>query len=241
VIIAALLLGCSTNIPVIGNDDTARLLAEHRLSRKSRATAIDIPVKGAPPANRGLSIEISEIDLGSDTLSALTLYRHPLTREAVVDFFVKLTGNEEVSLVILYYSDKYRINPFLLFSLVYNESGFRPSALSLNPGSVDRGLFQLNSRTFPELQDDDFYNVDTNVRHGIRHLIYCLNNSGGDESRALAIYNAGYGRVMSGSIPVSTVAYVRNINAYKERLARQFKLAMETFLRAETSTASATK
>ena len=147
--ILALLLGCSTNIPVIRNDDTGRLLAEHRLSRKSRATAIDIPVKGAPPANRGLSIEISEIDLSADSLSALTLYRHPVTREAVIDFFVKLTGSEEVALVDLYYADKYHINPFLIFALIYTESGFRPTAVSLNASSVDRGLFQLNSKTFP--------------------------------------------------------------------------------------------
>ena len=237
-----MLLGCSTNIPVIRNNDTSRLLAEHRLSRKSRATAIDIPVKGAPPANRGLSIEISEIDLSADSLSALTLYRHPFTREAVIDFFVKLTGNEEVALVNLYYADKYRINPFLIFALIYTVSGFRPTAVSLNASSVDRGLFQLNNRTFPNLQDDDFYNVDTNVRHGIRHLIWCLKVAGGNnEKRALAIYNAGYGRVMTGSIPLSTQAYMRNITAYKERLARNFKSSMEEFLRAETSTATASK
>jgi hypothetical protein len=236
-----MLLGVSTSTPIVRSDDTGKLLAEHRLSRKSRATAIDIPVKGAPPANRGLSIEISEIDLSADSFSALTLYRHPFTREAVIDFFVKLTGNEEVALVNLYYADKYHINPFLIFALIYNESGFRPTATSFNASSVDRGLFQLNNRTFPNLEDDDFYNVDTNVRHGIRHLIYCLKNSGGSESRALAIYNAGYGRVMTGSIPSSTQAYMRNINAYKERLARSFKASMEEFLRAETSTASATK
>ena len=237
----ALLLGCSTNIPVVPSGENANLLAEHRLTRKSRATAIDIPVKGAPPANRGLSIEISEIDLSRDNFSALKLYRHPVFREAVIDYFVKLTGNEEVALVNLYYADKYKINPFLIFALVYNESGYRPTAVSLNSSSVDRGLFQLNSRTFPNLQDDDFYNVDTNVRHGIRHLIYCLDQSNGDESRALAIYNAGLGRVMTGSIPASTQAYVRNINAYKDRLSRSFKQAMEEFFQAETSTATATK
>ena len=235
-----MLLGCSTNIPVIPSSDGTNLLAEHRLTRKSRATAIDIPAKGAPPTNRGLSIEISEIDL-NDNLAVLSLYHRQLFRDTVIDFFVKLTGNEEVALVNLYYADKYKINPFLIFALIYNESGFRPTAVSLNSSSVDRGLFQLNSRTFPNLQDDDFYNVDTNVRHGIRHLIYCLNETKGDESRALAVYNAGLGRVMSGSIPLSTQAYVRNINAYKDRLARNFKSKMEEFLHAETSTATASK
>jgi hypothetical protein len=236
-----MLLGCSTSIQVIKTDDTATLLAEHRLSRKSRATTIDIPVKGAPPANRGLSIEISELDLSSDSLSVLTLYRHPALRDAVIDFFVSLTGNEEVALVNLYYADKYKISPFLIFALIYQESGFRPTVVSLNSSSVDRGLYQLNSKTFPNLQDDDFFNVDTNVRHGISHLIWCLKQAKGNESKALAIYNAGYGRVMTGSIPLSTQAYVRNIHAYKDRMARQFKTSLEAFLHAERSTATATK
>jgi soluble lytic murein transglycosylase-like protein len=236
-----MLLGCSTSIPVIKGADNTTLLAEHRLSRKSRATAIDIPVKGAPPANRGLSIEISEINLSSDSLSVLTFYRHPALRDAVIDFFVALTGSEEVALVNLYYADKYRINPFLIFALIYQESGYKPTVVSLNSSSVDRGLFQLNNRTFPNLRDDDFFNVDTNVRHGIRHLIWCLDRANGNEAKALAVYNAGYGRVMTGSIPQSTQAYVRNITAYKDRLARKFKASMEAFLHAETTTASVNK
>lgn len=216
-------------------------LSEHRLSRKSRATAVDIPVKGAPMNGRGISIEISELDLSKASSSALTLYRHPFTRDAVIDFFVHLTGSEEVALVCLYYSDKYHINPFLTFALVWTESRYSPSAVNFNPSSVDRGLFQLNNRTFPELQSDDFYNIDTNVRHGIHHLIYCLNSSNYDEDKALAIYNAGLGRVLAGNIPASTKAYIRNINVYKDGLARKFKEYMAAFIQTETSTGSSSK
>lgn len=233
-----MLLGCSTSVPVVQRDDSGINLAEHRLSRKSRATTVDIPVKGAPVNNRGISIEISELDLSKESSSVLTLYRHPFTRDAVIDFFVQLTGSEEVALVCLYYSEKYQINPFLTFALVYNESRFKPSAVNFNPNSVDRGLFQLNDRTFPELQNDDFYNIDTNVRHGINHLIYCMDSAGGDEDRALAIYNAGLGRVQTGNIPASTKAYIRNIDAYKESLSKRFKDYMADFIRAESSTDS---
>lgn len=223
---------------MIERRDSSAVLSEHRLSRKSRATPIDIPVKGEPVNTRGLSIEISEIDLSKDKAPALTLYHHPATRDAVIDFFVSLTGSEEVALVTLYYSDKYKINPFLSFALVYTESRFSPEAINYNPSSVDRGLFQLNSKSFPNLDHDDFYNIDTNVRHGIQHLVWCLNVAGGDEERALAVYNAGFGRISSGQTPVSTKAYVRNIVRYKDNLAKKFKDHIAELFEAETSAAA---
>jgi len=199
-------------------------MAENRLSRKSMATPVGIPVKGSSSAMRGITLEISELDLAKDTKPALTLYRHPATRNAVIDFFIDLTGSEEVALTTLYYSDRYQINPFLSFSLVYNESRFNPSVSSPNPGSIDRGLFQLNSKSFPHLLLDDFFNIDTNVRHGIQHLKWCLDQAKGSEEKALAIYNAGLGRITYGTIPASTQAYIRNIYRYKDNLARKFKV-----------------
>jgi len=224
ILLSVILLGCSTTTPVVERPELGDYSAEHRLSRKSMSTPFELPVKGKDPAMRGLTIEISELDLGNDTAPALTLYRHPATRNAVIDFFVKLTGSEEVALTCLYYADKYKINPFLIFSLIYNESGFSPTSTSANPGSVDRGLFQLNSLSFPQLQLDDFFNIDTNTRHGIQHLQWCLGAAKSNEELALAIYNAGAGRMATGSMPESTRAYIRNIKAYKDALTHRFKV-----------------
>jgi soluble lytic murein transglycosylase-like protein len=167
-------------------------------------------------------LEIAELDLSAD--SALTLYRHPATRNAVIDFFIDLVGSEEVALTVLYYSDKFKINPFMTFSLMYTESRFSPIARNQNPSSVDRGLFQLNSVTFANLQDNDFFSIDTNSRHGISHLKWCLDRAKGNEDVALAIYNAGPSRVLSGNTPPSTQAYVKKNRAYRNSLAQRFKV-----------------
>lgn len=229
---SVILLGCSTITPPVNRQSAADYAAENRLSRKSRATPIEIPIKGRIPTDRGLAIEISELDLSAD--SALTLYRHPATRNAVIDFFIDLAGTEEVALTVLYYSDKFQINPFLSFSLVYTESRYSPLAKGYNRSSVDRGLFQLNSNSFPNLQDHDFFNIDTNARHGINHLKWCLDRAKYDEERALAIYNAGLGRVTYGEIPVSTRAYVKKIKSYKDNIAARFKVYISKKFSQET-------
>ena len=229
---SVILLGCSTITPPVNRQSAADYAAETRLSRKSRATPIEIPIKGRIPNDRGLAIEIAQLDLSAD--SALTLYRHPATRNAVIDFFIQLAGTEEVALTVLYYSDKFQINPFLSFSLVYTESRYSPVAKGLNRSSVDRGLFQLNSNSFPNLQDHDFYNIDTNARHGINHLKWCLDRAKSNEDTALAIYNAGLGRVSSGDIPASTQAYVRKIKSYKDSIAARFKVFISKKFSQET-------
>ena len=81
--------------------------------------------------------------------------------------------------------------PFgLAFSLMWAESRFDPEAYNRNAVSIDRGLFQLNSESFPQLSRDDFYDIETNVSNGVSYLRYCL-NLGENEIVALAIYNAG--------------------------------------------------
>ncbi len=187
------------------------------------ATPVNMPIKGQAIEGRGLGLRITEIDLNNKKDLVLFLYRHPASRDKVIDFFVKLTGAEEVALVTLYYSDKFQIDPILSFSLVYHESRFVPLAVNNNPSSVDRGLFQLNNRSFPSLENDDFFNIDVNARHGVQHLNWCLKQAKNDQDTALAIYNAGLGRVSTGSIPVSTQAYIRNIHRYQNSLFKQFK------------------
>jgi hypothetical protein len=223
IIFSVILLGCSTTTLPIQRQSLAEYAAEQRLTSKGEATPVALPHKGTPASLRGITLEISELDLANDTKPALTLYRHPATRNAVIDFFIHLTNSEEVALTTLYYADKFHINPFLIFSLIYVESGFSPTVANNNVGSVDRGLFQLNSSSFPQLRLDDFFNIDTNVRHGIQHLQWCLDAADSNEEKALAIYNAGLGRVSSGDIPASTQAYIANIMHYKDNLAHNFK------------------
>ncbi len=153
---------------------------------------------------------------------ALHFYRNERTREAVIDFFVSLTGSEQVALSTMYYSNKHDI-PFLLsFSLMHTESRFLPDAVNFNDRSIDRGIFQLNNLAFPHLNEEDFFNPDLNASYGVAHIEWCLGVSS-NLDQALAIYNAGYGKVVhNGIIPLSTLDYIQKIHRYREALNDEF-------------------
>lgn len=152
---------------------------------------------------------------------SLFLYRNPLTRKVVVDFYLEVTEDAKIALPILTFADKYEIPLPLAFSLAWVESSFDATATNINSRSVDRGLFQLNSRTFPALKEGEFYDPHTNARYGLGHLRYCL-NVGGNEIVALAMYNAGTHGVTQGT-PYSTLHYVARIVGYRNQLEQQFE------------------
>lgn len=159
----------------------------------------------------------------------LELYRNPLTHAGVRDFFVQVAGSEEVALPILYHADRMDVPLFLAFSLVAIESRFRIDAVNQNPTSIDRGLFQLNDRSFPNLSLADFFHPDTNAYHGISYMRYTL-DAMGDVERGLAMYNAGRTRVVRNEIPASTIVYVQRVLSFHNQLIDDFRqYILETF------------
>ncbi len=152
----------------------------------------------------------------------LALYREDVTHQRVVDFFVQLTGSPETALPVLYHAERADISLSLVFALIWTESRFSPVAVNQNATSIDRGLFQLNSRTFRELTDDDFFHIDVNSFHGIDYLVWCLRHTE-DEYQAVAVYNAGLTRVRAGQTPASTLIYVERIRTYRAQLRRRFR------------------
>jgi hypothetical protein len=156
----------------------------------------------------------------ADHISAY--FNDPDTRSLVLAFFESLTGDFKVANAILEESMAKGVSPSLAFALAHEESEFDPKAFNRNASSIDRGVFQLNSASFPNLKLDDFYDVRTNVRHGVAHLAFCL-EQGGNEVAALAVYNAGLGRVSKGGTPRRTLDYIYNITGYRDRLEALFE------------------
>jgi len=154
----------------------------------------------------------------------LALYRDPLSRGAVESFYSELAGDIFLSRIILQQASAQDIPLPLAFALAWGESQFDPLAFNRNPQSVDRGLFQLNSRTFPHLKLNDFYDPQVNARLGLQHLRFCL-NSADSELVALAIYNAGALKVRRGT-PFSTLNHIARILEYRERIEEDFLRAL---------------
>jgi soluble lytic murein transglycosylase-like protein len=99
----------------------------------------------------------------------------------------------------------------LLRSVIQQESGFRPCAVSAK-GAM--GLMQLMPATATQLGVDDPFNPKQNVDAGARFLKQLLANYAGDVPLALAAYNAGSSKVSeAGGIPFipETVDYVRRV------------------------------
>jgi soluble lytic murein transglycosylase-like protein len=105
------------------------------------------------------------------------------------------------------------LNPDLLRSVVKQESGFRPCAIS-SKGAM--GLMQLMPETADEFGVDNPFDPVANLDGGARFLKQLLNRYGGDLPKALGAYNAGPARVdAAAGVPAipETVDYVRQILA----------------------------
>ena len=152
----------------------------------------------------------------------LALYREDVTHDAVVNFFVRLAGSPDIAMPILYHAGRADISLSLVFSLAWVESRFSPVAVNQNATSTDRGLFQLNSLTFRDLTEEDFFHPDVNTYHGIEYLSWCLEHTD-SELQAVACYNAGLTRVRAGRTPQSTLIYVERIARFRAQLERRFR------------------
>lgn len=162
-------------------------------------------------------------DYGKQFDVGLELYRSLSTRTAVEWFYTNVAGNQEVALAILQEADKNNIPLSLAFSLAYTESRYKVTAINRNTNaSIDRGLFQLNNKSFPALVEADFYDPYVSAKYGLSHLRFCLDTAGNEVS-ALAMYNAGTSRVRNNGTPQMTLNYISNIQTYRQGLDNLFE------------------
>lgn len=178
-----------------------------------------------PNTLRLASIEASDFPDFIRSLDAVDpvapFYKDQATQRDCLDFFSALTGSEPIAKAILDNAERYQVPVTLAFALAFEESRFRTDAINHNGGSVDRGLFQLNSRSFPALAVQEFYDPELNARYGLAHLQYCL-SIGGNEVAALAMYNAGRSSVDHGVTPRRTLDYVSRILKYEDNIGALF-------------------
>ena len=105
------------------------------------------------------------------------------------------------------------VNADLLRSVMKQESGFRPCAVS-SKGAM--GLMQLMPATAEQLGILDPFDAASNLDGGARFLRQLLDKYSGDVPKALGAYNAGPEKVdAAGAVPniPETIDYVRQILA----------------------------
>jgi soluble lytic murein transglycosylase-like protein len=117
-------------------------------------------------------------------------------------------------------AQKYGVRPALLAGLVKQESNFKPNAQS---GVGAKGLTQLMDATARGLGVTDAFDPAQSLDGGARFLGGLLKQFKGNESLALAAYNAGPGAVQKyGGIPPyqETQRYVPKVLGYAAQFGR---------------------
>ena len=191
-------------------------LAEGSQSESELAQAISDNLFGEYDFEEKVENQVKKSDEG------LYLYRQPEGKAAVEWFYTHVTNSREVTLAILKNADLYNIPLSLAFSLAHTESNYKTTAKHVNKNqSIDRGLFQLNNRSFPSLKEEDFYDPEISAKFGMSHLRFCL-DSAGNEIAALAMYNAGTNKVRNDSTPQMTLNYISQIENYRGLLESNF-------------------
>lgn len=126
---------------------------------------------------------------------------------------------QQIEKMIIAECKKWGVDPALALGIAKHESGLRADAVSPKntDGTVDKGVFQLNSKYFKLKNPLD---PAENISRGVQHIAALQKTFGTDTNKILAAYNAGAGAVQSGKIPKSTLEkYIPNalkqIRVYK--------------------------
>jgi hypothetical protein len=122
------------------------------------------------------------------------------------------TGNSEVDGFIVDSGKRNSVDPLLLYSIMHQESSFKPRAVSYKGA---RGLMQLMPPTAIRFGVTNIWDPKQNIEGGARYMRFLLDLFGGDVNLALAGYNAGEGAVMKYGYNIppynETQEYVRRI------------------------------
>jgi soluble lytic murein transglycosylase-like protein len=130
-------------------------------------------------------------------------------------------GRIDIDQLITVTATRNQLDSALLKAVVHAESSFNPRARSRR-GAL--GLMQLMPRTAKHYGVRNAFDPKQNLAGGARHLRNLLNRFNGDETLALAAYNAGETAVNRyGGIPpyAETRAYVRRVQRLRQTYQQQ--------------------
>jgi hypothetical protein len=139
------------------------------------------------------------------------------------------TGNALHDKYIVEASQKYRIDPLLIYAQMHQESSFKINARSHKGAS---GLMQLMPATARRFGVTKIYDPKQNIDAGVRYMRWLLDYFEQDVVLALAGYNAGEGAVLRYGRQVppfrETREYVRRIGARYNSISNPTTVTAQT-------------
>lgn len=128
------------------------------------------------------------------------------------------TGNSNVDNYIVESGKRNSVDPLLLYSIMHQESSFKPRAMSYKGA---RGLMQLMPGTASRFGVSNIWDPKQNIEGGARYMRFLLDMFSGDVRLALAGYNAGEGAVMKYGNQVPPYSETRE---YVRRIGNRYSL-----------------
>lgn len=140
------------------------------------------------------------------------------------------TGNSDVDNFIVESGRRNSVDPLLLYSIMHQESSFKPRAMSYKGA---RGLMQLMPFTASRFGVTNIWDPKQNIEGGARYMRFLLNLFNGDVRLALAGYNAGEGAVMKYKNQVPPYSETRE---YVRRIGNRYSMIRDPQALAKAST-----
>lgn len=128
------------------------------------------------------------------------------------------TGSSDFDKYIVESGQRNSVDPLLLYSIMHQESSFKPRAMS-HKGA--RGLMQLIPPTASRFGVTNIWDPKQNIEGGARYMRFLLDMFSGDVRLALAGYNAGEGAVMKYGYRVPPYAETQE---YVRRIGRRYSM-----------------
>jgi hypothetical protein len=156
-------------------------------------------------------LQREDLQVPTHTIEKDKAYLQAIQQQQVIfDYYSGIVGCENIVYLVLHAAREYGVVDIdILFALMWKESMFLPTAVNRNATSIDRGLFQLNSNVYYAYPAEQFFDIEWNIRTGVRHYAIELQVAHGDHRIALHAYNAGRSRRYSP--PPTTRAYATEI------------------------------
>lgn len=171
------------------------------------------PVKQALPAPKKLT-KIGNYQYKPPAGALVELTSKPLN-PTLGEF---TTGNSAVDSFIVESGKRNSVDPLLIYSIMHQESSFKPRAMSYKGA---RGLMQLMPGTAARFGVSNIWDPKQNIEGGARYMRFLLDLFGGDIKLALAGYNAGEGAVIKYGYQIPPYSETQE---YVRRIGRRYSL-----------------
>jgi soluble lytic murein transglycosylase-like protein len=229
--------------PVIPTPQPAAAPAPAAAANAAPAPAANVSAAGVAPAQQpaaqvGQQAAVNSQKTGVKRVSVQKVAPQAAPAQPAPAHVQAVAGTTQVAptadldQVIREVSQKNRLDPDFVSSVIKAESNYRPTAVSKKGA---RGLMQLMPATATELGVTNPFDPRANVEAGAAHLSALLDKYHDDPIKALAAYNAGAHRVKQ----YNGVPPYRETRAYISKIVRDFNARKRAQMKAPAATKSA--